>query len=1160
MTDGSPPGFSLGFVDDTLDEDQSCPAPGAEQTEQAYILKRLIGRGGQADVWEAWQTSLNRTVALKIHRGKGTAAFLREARLTGELDHPNIVPVFDAGATAAIPGSEPSPAIAMKLVSGKRWDDLLASDLGGGRALPPDRFDQHLRVLVSVCRAVGYAHSRGVVHLDLKPGQVMVGDYGEVYLMDWGVAARLSDNDGPIVFSSPSGTPGYMAPEQALGDNESVGIATDVYLLGGLAFHIVTGRCPHPGVSVDEQLAAARRNDLNEIGNNVSAGLRRILARALETNPQLRHESADAFRRDIERFLAVSTQREEARQIVEEIQNREDGLSGAEYAELSDMERRLDRAAALAPQETDILEVRDRVLSLHVQRATDAGDLELARITAERITGERERDALLTIVKRAEATREARERQRRFARLVTALSLVALAVVLAVSAAVSSASLTRAESNRRRAEESLRAERERHYQASIQAAQAQALEGRYAEARASLADSPAELRAWEWGALMSQAHPENFLIAPREHEYTRLVKLSNPDGVAALRGDGSSIAIYNHESGEVIDLSPPEQDEWTALGASESRRVILGTRSGRVFSQDGEMLWAEAGKPIRFVASTADGAVAASANAVWFLPGDSPGMELEEEESVSVLSAGETAIALGTTAGRVHWISRTSQVVTGSVSFSHPVTQIVWNPDGSEFVAWATDQSLRQALQDRRAIVWAIGDAEPVAVLEPDEWAVTSAAWTPDGGTVYIGTSETTYYRYDRQSLSLPAQRIIHGEGIPFRLLLSPLRSDLVTMTRDRVFFRNKEHGYPLYSFRADSRRINDAVHLGDSLAIAGAGGGVGLWGCMNTDYERLVQTYPDRAITLDVPDTPSVVVSGHPSARTAVWGFRQNELLPLNEPWLNCPVTQVRVSAKGDRVLGICSNGEVRLVEMKVSGEFVERKWSTDTPLTAAALSRDGSRFWVSGEEGGIHKGMFTGGESLAHTKGVVYTSLEFDDAAGQLIAAEATGFIHVLNEGDLQPLGLLEGHSGNINRLVVSKNGEFLVSASDDETACLWDPEELELLAVYRGTHAGPVTSVAMTPDGERVLTSSIDSRIRVFDRETEKELLVLDEHRFGILDMVLDEQGRWLYTTGQDGFLRAALVLPWGDPRAYTRSGDWLPFNRPANGREVRMAWID
>ena len=308
---------ALADVDDTAIRvaDQATLA-GAKQAPvdavaSHYELLDELGRGGMGVVFRARQASLDREVAVKkiipsVRTPYLMQKFAAEARVTGELDHPNIVPIYDFGQD-----DDGHVLLSMKLVSGVEWKSILhpKSTEDQARAASYD-FEKHLRVLVSVCNAVAFAHDKGVVHCDLKPENVMIGGFGEVLVMDWGVAVDIRDD--PVSterpqhrshVSGPCGTPSYMAPELAEGRGESIGPGTDVYLLGAILYEIAVGRAPHKGDSLAAVLFAAATKEAPEFEGVVSDQVRRICTMAMAKDPRQRYPSVEAFRREVEGLL-----------------------------------------------------------------------------------------------------------------------------------------------------------------------------------------------------------------------------------------------------------------------------------------------------------------------------------------------------------------------------------------------------------------------------------------------------------------------------------------------------------------------------------------------------------------------------------------------------------------------------------------------------------------------------------------------------------------------------------------------------------------------------------------------------------------------------------------------------------------------------------------
>jgi hypothetical protein len=233
-----------------------------EPTAAPVTQETLIAAGGMGLVHEGHQRSLRRQVAVKslkpeVDNPEGVDALLREAWLVGNLEHPNIVPIHLLDTS-----NGRSPQMVMKRIEGTTWAQLLKDpDLARSYGAD-DLLEFHLRILIQVCQAVRYAHSRDVLHLDIKPENVMAGHYDEVYLVDWGLAVSVAESCPawmPHVaqLAAVCGTPGYIPPEMVAADQMGIGPRTDVYLLGAVLHEVISGSRRHAGDGVQKTLVNA---------------------------------------------------------------------------------------------------------------------------------------------------------------------------------------------------------------------------------------------------------------------------------------------------------------------------------------------------------------------------------------------------------------------------------------------------------------------------------------------------------------------------------------------------------------------------------------------------------------------------------------------------------------------------------------------------------------------------------------------------------------------------------------------------------------------------------------------------------------------------------------------------------------------------------------
>ena len=258
---------------------------------------------------------------------EASARFLQEAEVTGRLEHPGIVPVYAMGTWP-----DGRPFYAMRFIEGKTLKQVIADhrQTSDGEVHHADSIELRglLNRFVDVCNTIEYAHSRRVIHRDIKPSNIMVGPYGETLVVDWGLAKQLETDfdesltaqfiqqlDEDRVKSESSrtriggavGTPQYMSPEQASGKINSVGVQTDVYLLGATLYQILTGQPPHQEESVAKLIARIKEGILDpprEIDSSVPPALEAICMKAMATDPSDRYAVASTLARDIERWLA----------------------------------------------------------------------------------------------------------------------------------------------------------------------------------------------------------------------------------------------------------------------------------------------------------------------------------------------------------------------------------------------------------------------------------------------------------------------------------------------------------------------------------------------------------------------------------------------------------------------------------------------------------------------------------------------------------------------------------------------------------------------------------------------------------------------------------------------------------------------------------------
>ncbi len=359
----------------SIDCSNQLPVEGDREIVSSFTLDRKLGSGGLGHVWLARDNKLNRNVAIKelkadaLESSKAWDRFHREAEITGHLEHPNIVPLYLSG----VDRNSGQPFYAMRFVGKKNLAVAIEEHYDKVAAGQSDVLALHrlLNIFLDVCQAVAYAHSRGVIHRDLKPENVALDNFGQVIVIDWGLAKIIEESElalkitcNPNVNESSLartvegevvGTPLYMSPEQASGKHDMIDKRTDVYGLGAILFSILTGHAPHEnsvrGKSKNIKEFIERISNVDpplagDFGKTVPPDLEAIYRRAMTLKPHLRFDSVEALSEAVEVWVAgqsgkqaaFETLRMEGRELRAEMQSR-----------VRDLERNVRFASGLPP-------------------------------------------------------------------------------------------------------------------------------------------------------------------------------------------------------------------------------------------------------------------------------------------------------------------------------------------------------------------------------------------------------------------------------------------------------------------------------------------------------------------------------------------------------------------------------------------------------------------------------------------------------------------------------------------------------------------------------------------------------------------------------------------------------------------------------------------
>ncbi len=373
--------------DDTI-QDPSLSGRLVTRTAPAgYRTSQLLGSGGMGEVVLAEDLRIGRSVAIKRMRdatpsSEATARFLREAKIQARLDHPSIVPVHELGVDP-----DGRPFFTMKRLTGVTLSDVLKRD---------EPLRKLLRTFVDICLAVDFAHAHGVIHRDLKPANIMLGDYGEVYVLDWGVARVVGERDvggstpiesldGETQVGAILGTPGYISPEQVRG--EDVEFPTDVYALGSMLFEILARQPLHPRgmaalLTTSSGIAVSPAQRVPE--RDIAPELDEACAAALAMQPKQR-PTARALADIVQRFLDGDRDLEHRRELAEtQLAVARAAVAAEDDTRRGEAMAAAGRALALDPESVDaaalvtrLMLEPPRVLPAPLTKRLEATDLDL---------------------------------------------------------------------------------------------------------------------------------------------------------------------------------------------------------------------------------------------------------------------------------------------------------------------------------------------------------------------------------------------------------------------------------------------------------------------------------------------------------------------------------------------------------------------------------------------------------------------------------------------------------------------------------------------------------------------------------------------------------------------------------------------------------------
>ena len=1156
--------------DTSRTEAQSATAPSDDaidtylQFESAYTLLRPVGTGGMGTVWSARQESLNRDVAVKIPHpihpdlDEGTKReklarikrqFISEVLVAARLDHPNIVPVYDMGTDRT-----GNPIYAMKLLEGKSWDV----------AIEDYSEEQNIEVLLKVCDAIAFAHAHDIVHLDIKPENIWLGEFGEVSVVDWGVAVRfrsLHESDWNVEKDGlPGLTPAYAAPEMFAASSGAIGPTTDVYLLGAVLYEIITKTPPHEFAgSISEIALKVMRNEI--VPTEESGELLQIALRAMATEPEDRYPDAASFQDALRDYLSHRESAILARRAQESLDK---------ASNYQDYQRAVDgfsNALELWARNPHAMAGRGKAILAYASAAKRNQDYELGLSVLDPESEEhRPLHRELTAAKRR------RDMQSRTNRLLRWSAAVMAAVLIIGFATFSAIIWNQNQENRRLVVERTKLADEKTKLANDNASLAEQKQ-KEAERNLQLAEQNEQLAIEKQGEatrnLQLAARNEqlandkqreaerNLILAARNEEIANVARESEADArrsekrvlEVAYRSEINLAGDNIHrnaidEATRILDTirSQPVQRglrhwDWGHLRyiSSENRvvrdfTISQGKRLSRVESV------AMSSDQRRVVAGTEDGKVH-----VWdeslqkvqtFLHG-------QMVNAVAITGTGDL-LASGGIDEQGQFAIRLRRLVDGHVvsltGHRGAILSLQFSADGSELLSTAADRTAR---------IWRIPTELPVAIdkatrtlrghLEQHVW---SASYSPDEKWIVTAGADGFVGVWSRTRGSLVQKLVGHGTsvlaatfssdgnrivsaGSDGRLLLwnHDATADIDESDRRDAYLAEVERAIQedrrnqIFTQR-DFRILGEhdaPVHAvasgGEYLFSAGHDNTVKVWS-INRGLLKTLRGHGRWVRSCDAAVNGAYVLSGGYDGRVRLWNW-QNYHLPIvlsNVGSVERP-----------------TNEKLNCVALSPDGRWLATG-SDGGDLTVWPLGESDSLAWQTLRQG--HQWLATSGSFFAQGKRLLTSggdnkAIIWDVDRGIQLRQFGRGWT---NRGGVGWYGVAE----------VSPDGNYVVTGSDERAmpVRLWNVQTGEQVwSRSVGEHVGvqlgrkSVTAAAFSqdPQGSMIAVGDDQGRAYVFRRQTAELITQLGGHTDQIHAIAFHPDHRHLWTASSDGSVR-------------------------------------
>ncbi|MFT5327938.1 MAG: WD40 repeat protein/serine/threonine protein kinase, partial [Planctomycetaceae bacterium] len=1122
--------------------------PFPEPKEPEYELLKKLGEGGMGLVFMARQRSIDREVALKMLKPKTAkdpeqrAKFLTEAVVTGDLDHPNIVPIYDVGASA-----DDALFYAMKKVEGTPWLDVVLEK----------SLEENLDILMRTSDAVGFAHARGVVHRDLKPENVMLGAFNEVLVMDWGLAYSTEGfrKSASITEStSMGGTPAYMAPEMATGPIKKIGPRSDVYLLGAILFEVVTGKPPHAGKNAMKCLMSAARNKIRDADterakrNDPSGELTSIAMKAMATKLEDRYQTVDEFQaalRDYESHTESITLTLRALEELREAKSKQD------YDLFSRARFGYEEALSLWGNNKHAQKGLVDTKLAYALCAQTKGDFDLGMsllnvdLPEHKALYDELLDAKNTVLARERQLEEQTAARARLRRIMTVGTVAALVMM---SGLAGWAYMEREEAVKQRsiAVESEKEAKRQEGIAKVNEKEAVKQKGLAEEQKLIAVANEQKALVARNDAIEAQKEEEKQKVlaekAKEEEAEQRLLAEANEmkavtsekkavaSAAEALKQKG--IAEANEKKAIASAAEALKQrgiaqtnEKKAVASAAEAVKQKMNADKQRVIAEANEkkavVSEAEAQKQKLIAVANEKEAVKQKGIA------DVKRAEAELAQKAEQYQAYIARIGLADAKIRENAFDAAITILDdcpshlrnwewgrlmhlcsqsiGTFDNKAPVDAIALAPGGKQFVTGGWNGS---------ATIWDLESGRQIKQLNHDGLYIYSVDWSADGKWIATGSN-------DAVNGYVQVWNVATGERVSQKF---GNNSDEATSHTDAVlsvhFSKAGDDSQKLLTTSYDStaRLWNVATGKQDRRFLGHNGW---VWDAQfSPDEKKIVTVSQDgTAIVWDAttgePGSPfnghhgpvysaafsatgDAVVTGGYDKRVLVW--RPSDVRPYD---------YTRLSSNG----GVIPPPKFRSLD------------GHNGPVRTVAFSQDGLRIISGSQDNTIRLWDSEGGQLLKSFRGHdgAVRTVAFAQSDQVILSGSHDNSIRKWNISEYEEIRVLQGQvlEGHVDAILsagFSPDGERIVTASRDRTARTWEAATGQPLKVFAEGHSFLATSAAFFPGGKRLATGAVDNTVRIWDADSGTQLVRL-EHTGRAAALTVSNNGKWAITGGDD-----------------------------------------